>query len=105
MSRLFAAYGIVISKHIFKNIAVADTGYRYVNVVFFGKHFKTDIGHNRYNRGIVCKFFAVFQVLSKQGNKFIAVNKVSVFVNRKAAVGVAVKREAKVHLVADNKIN
>ena len=104
MTGLLAAYRIAVLKHIFKNITVADLGCNVVYAGFVAILVEAHIGHDGNDRRVLFKLFFRFHICCADGNNFIAVNNLAVFVNGKHSVGIAVKGKAGLKTVFGNNL-
>ena len=94
MPGLFAAEPVIVRKHVFQNVSVADRRDFATQARLFQSLTKTDITHDGCNDGFIGQRADFKHQLRADNHNVVAVDNLAAFVNAKAPVSVAVVSNA-----------
>ena len=95
---LLAADEVAVGPHVFVDVFVAHVGLFIVDPQRIQGLVQAEVGHDGGNDGVVGQLLPLLHVRAVQIEDAVAVHQVALLVHGQAAVGVAVKGEADVHV-------
>ena len=102
MSRLLAAEDISVCTHILRNVFIADCGLLIADAKLVKSLIQAHIAHNGRDDLLLAEYSAVAHIFAADIKNMVAGYDVTLFVHRKTAVGVTVKREADIELIIEH---
>ena len=91
VTRLLAAEFIAALVHLFKHIAVADTGTNKTHAVFAAELMQPQIRHHRCHDRAAAELAATLHIRAADSEHLVTVDDAALLVDEKAAVGIAVE--------------
>ena len=99
MTALLAAEHVAVGLHLLEHVAIADAGLDDGDLCLAHRDLESEIGHHRCHDRVVRELARVTHALGEDREDVIAVDHVAEAIDREAAIGIAVVRDARIGAV------